>query len=263
MDLQKLIFSNCILSLIVNVGNIYNLQLLINKKIKIVKIILPALIYLILTSTIYSFLTLKDIQETGYIRGTTYIFIIIISYIIDITFAQIFFPNIKKTKLFAAITISGSLLAIFPFVGVILFDDYSAPIWDSIFIPSYIIDGMITTLFSMITMFLISKTKVLHYFRSVLNSPVISVVFGVIYILADSGLYYYLSISRISEAWADITIIGVWIGYLVLGVLFGFLSRDKFNSQKIQESETVILQQQNYVNQLEAIQQELRMVQHD
>ena len=263
MGIVELIFSNIILLSIGKIASVYIIHVFLEKKINIKKIIIPTLIYLVLDVVWSSILSISDINNYGMVQDKTYILMLFFSYIFEIIYIRMYIKKLPIKTLFLTISI-GSIINNLIYYLVIFIIRYFVPIlWN---IPVMYLEVTVATITSMtviIVTYIVSKSKLFKYYKSILHSKILSIVFSIIYILVDILLYYYIVYMSNDVNAIEITIIFVLIGYIILFLLIGFLSREGFNKQKIIESEALVLQQQNYLSRLENIQQELRMVQHD
>jgi len=107
-------------------------------------------------------------------------------------------------------------------------------------------------------MYLISKTKIIDYFRELLEVGFITIPITVLYLIISFGAYYMRREGGI-EIYRAISASIYIAAFLVLGLI----SRDFYHKKQLQQSENLLLQQQLYVSHLESVQQELRMIQHD
>ncbi|MFV0393304.1 MAG: hypothetical protein ACK5LC_02750, partial [Coprobacillaceae bacterium] len=263
MGIMELIFSNIILLSIGKIASVYIIHIFLEKKINIKKIIIPTLIYLVLDVVWSSILSISDINNYGMVQDKTYILMLFFSYIFEIIYIRMYIKKLPIKTLFLTISI-GSIINNLIYYLVIFIIRYFVPIlWNIPVMYLEVTVAAITSMTVIIVTYIVSKSKLFKYYKSILHSKILSIVFSIIYILVDILLYYYIVYMSNDVNAIEITIIFVLIGYIILFLLIGFLSREGFNKQKIIESEALVLQQQNYLSRLENIQQELRMVQHD
>lgn len=130
----------------------------------------------------------------------------------------------------------------------------------------YLLQISLTSISVLFFIYILSKTKIIIYFRELLNVEIIALPLTVFYLVVVSGMAYYthemgVNLSN-SLGPALYQMLGGSI-YILTFLAIGFLAREFYNKRLLLQTETLLVQQQFYVNRLEQIQQDLRMIQHD
>lgn len=105
------------------------------------------------------------------------------------------------------------------------------------------------------------RSRFFPAFRQIIKNANFALIIGLISLVADSLINYY--VNQIDRSRIGLYIL-FWSLIYFLNLLFiGYLFWQYHREQRIKNSEAMILQQESYVVRLEKVQQELRKVHHD
>jgi len=235
------------------IGILYTVHVLWQKKIHLTKYLLSFLIFYALVSIIVAIMSLPY-METGSDAKIEILFEAFKFSALVLYYMYLFRSNNVK-KIFPSIMISSALEHIF---SILILSEMIKYMKISSYAVLYLLHISLVCIAVILFMYLISKTKIIDYFRELLEVGFITIPITTLYLIIVFGMTYYIRESGIEIY----KVIGASI-YIVAFLALGLISRDFYNKKQLQQSETLLLQQQLYVNRLESIQQELRMIQHN
>lgn len=244
----------------------YVVMLLLKRSVDWKRIWFPFLIYLVVWSGVITSVTYGDVQDPGYILEDTYLIVAIIGTILNLLYFKAILPRDDILVLFAADSIVSILSVIYlqfwSMTGLLIQYTFKFEIhFLFYFFVIYLMPAGLCIAF----MKRLKKTKFLEYFRFVIENKKIGVSSAVIYCFIDYFIYFFAIRFREginSTDWSMLSTI-FRLFYVFIYILLGLVVREIYNKQKIRQADALILQQQNYLNRLEGIQQNIRLIQHD
>lgn len=260
------LFYNMLMHTVETITAIYAVMLLLKRSVDWKKTWFPFLIYIVVWSGVMTSVTYGDVLNPGYILDDTYLIVVIISTILSLLYFKTIFPRDDILVLFAADSIVGILsdiyLQFWSLTG--LFIQYTFKFEIHLLIYVLVIYLMPLGLCIAFTKRL-RKIKFLEYFRFVIENKKIGVSTAIIYCIIDCFIYFFAIRFREGINRTDWSMIGsvFRLAYVCFYILLGLVVREIYNKQKIRQADALILQQQNYLNRLEGIQQNIRLIQHD
>jgi Histidine kinase-, DNA gyrase B-, and HSP90-like ATPase. len=235
------------------IGILYVLHVLWERNFRLTKRFLSYPIFCAMLSILIAIVSLPYL-ETGFDAGTEML-TEIFKFCALILYYMYLFKSKDLEKIFPSITISIALENIFSLLFRWIMTEHMAI--HSI-IVYYFLHLVFICLSVILFMHLISKTKIINYFRGLLKVGFISLSITGIYLITVFGGIYYAR-----KSGTEIYMVVGAIIYISSFLFLGLISRDFYIKGELQQSKALLLQQQLYVGKLENIQQELRMFQHD
>ena len=257
---------NMLMHIVETLSATYVVMLLLKRSVDWKKTWFPFLIYIVVWSGVMTSVTYGDVLNPGYIMDDTYLVVVIVSSILSLLYFKAMFPRDDISVLFAADSVVGILSDIFlqfwSLTG--LFIQYTFKFEIHFLIYVLVIHLMPLGICIVFTKRL-RKIKFLEYFRFVLENKKIGVSSAIIYCIIDYFIYFFAIRFREGINHSDWSMLStiVRLVYVLIYILLGLVVREIYNKQKIRQADALILQQQNYLNRLEGIQQNIRLIQHD
>ena len=244
----------------------YVVMLLLKRSVDWKRIWFPFLIYLVVWSGVITSVTYGDVQDPGYILEDTYLIVAIIGTILNLLYFKAILPRDDILVLFAADSIVSILSVIYlqfwSMTGLLIQYTFKFEIH---FLFYFLVIHLMPLGICIVFTKRLRKIKFLEYFRFVIENKKIGVSSAVIYCFIDYFIYFFAIRFREginSTDWSMLSTI-FRLFYVFIYILLGLVVREIYNKQKIRQADALILQQQNYLNRLEGIQQNIRLIQHD
>jgi len=257
MSFSELLIVNYVELFINGLGILYSVHILFNKKITLTKPLLVSYpLFIGAICLMCTIITHREIEKQGYYSAELALIATVIEIVILILYCTYLFGGNSIKKLFPSILVAYVLDSICYYVSIFMATFFfSRPLEISVYYGAIVFScvAVITT------MYLISKTKTIIYFRELLKMGNMSIFITLIFFILFLGFEYYAT-SSVTYHLIALTIIGV---SCILFLSIGLISRDFYNKQQLRQSEALLLQQQHYVSLLENTQQKLRTFQHD
>ncbi|WP_429972806.1 sensor histidine kinase [Enterococcus sp. AZ163] len=171
-----------------------------------------------------------------------------------------FYPMINYAQNVMIQTISAAILAVFEYVLLSLFLGYiqSLPRLAILFvsIPISFVQVGAATLFC----YMARRSQVLMAVKGILDYPTFMLLFAGSFYFSDLIVYFRFFLNN------DDRQVNSWLlslAYLILLIIFGLWNLTIDQKKKWENTQLMLIQQQNYLRQMEEVQKEIKSVHHD
>lgn len=226
MNFIELMILQYIGYLINGIGIYYTMHLLWQRKMCLKKHLLSYLLFYILFSTMIALMSIPYIKTGS--NATVEILFDFIKFSALILYYMYLFRSNEVKKIFPSIMIYTALENIFSILilsGMTTYLKFS-------FYPLFYLFHITSVCLSIILLFhIISKTKIISYFRELLDIGFMAIPITILYLISVYSMTYYLRMSGI-EIYKAIGAVVYIISFIVLGLL----SIDFYNKKQLKQS---------------------------
>lgn len=218
----------------------------------------------LLASTVASWLTLPGILSNGFFDYDIAILLLdSVNMILTVWLHRFLLPGISKRIIFFLVIISGILNAVlsrfYLSIGLWLVGDHVLTFSErNLFysLQSFLLFVLMWQIYRFI-----SKSRLIHVVRKVFQYP--KMAFFVAFIVFFQQVAIINILEYINLASYPLHFFISVIGYLTMFAFSLFLIREYLRDERLRHAETLLAQQQSYMEHLETVQQDLRKIHHD
>ncbi|MGG5317809.1 sensor histidine kinase [Enterococcus sp. AZ072] len=214
----------------------------------------------LLFSLLISLVSLLDLSDRNQVGFLIYSIILAIQFISGYLLIRSFYPMINYAQNVMIQTISAAILAVFEYVLLSLFLGYiqSLPRLAILFasIPISFVQVGAATLFC----YMARRSQVLMAVKGILDYPTFMLLFAGSFYFSDLIVYFRFFLNN------DDRQVNSWLlslTYLILLIIFGLWNLTIDQKKKWENTQLMLIQQQNYLRQMEEVQKEIKSVHHD
>lgn len=242
-------------------GSFYIMHVLYKRKIRLSRRLLSYPAFFLFVALVGTAMTYPEIERQGNYGAWTITFISIFQFGTLVLYYSCLFKSKDFKKMFPSVLFTFATESVFQNCFYLILP-WLIPIFGG-YKGEYLYYFM-QIIFVAVTVipftYLISRTKMIDYIRDFIENGIAAVLITMLYlIILLINQYFFIANNRGIGvfSWVSLAV------YILAFFIFAFISRDFYNHKQLQHSEALLQQQQLYVNRLEQIQQELRVIQHD
>ncbi|MGG5329440.1 two-component system, LytTR family, sensor histidine kinase AgrC [Enterococcus sp. AZ163] len=214
----------------------------------------------LLFSLLIFLVSLLDLSDRNQVGFLIYSIILAMQFISGYLLIRSFYPMINYAQNVMIQTISAAILAVFEYVLLSLFLGYiqSLPRLAILFvsIPISFVQVGAATLFC----YMARRSQVLMAVKGILDYPTFMLLFAGSFYFSDLIVYFRFFLNN------DDRQVNSWLlslAYLILLIIFGLWNLTIDQKKKWENTQLMLIQQQNYLRQMEEVQKEIKSVHHD
>ena len=214
----------------------------------------------LLFSLLISLISLLDLSSRTQFGSLTYSIILSVQFISSYLLIRLFYPMVNYAQNVFIQTISAAILAVFEYVLLSLFLGYiqSLPRLAIMFasIPISFVQVGAATFFC----YMARRSQVVMAVKRILDYPTFMLLFAGSFFFSDLVVYshfFFNNNDRQANSWLLSLI------YLIVLIIFGLWTLTIDQKKKWENTQLMLIQQQNYLRQMEEVQKEIKSVHHD
>lgn len=246
---------------LINFFSIFLAQLLLNQPLRFKQRIISFIGISLIFSFFISAVSLVDISQLGgQLSVITYSLVMLLQFTSGYLLIKLFFQvNHFYITLFIQ-SIAASLIIFFEYIFLGLFSTTMAQLPELLSLFSAVLVTVGQVVSASLLCLLLRRSQIMSAIRNLMDYPRFMLIFSSLFFVSDLiiyPIYFYHNPARTNNAWL------LSVVYLIILVIFALWAFAIDQKRQWEYSQQLMLQQQNYLQQMEAVQKELRSIQHD
>lgn len=213
-----------------------------------------------LFSTLITLASLIDLSSQAQISFLIYSVILILQFLSGYFLFRLFYPMISFAQNLFIQTITASVLAVFEYLILGISLEWIQDLPRTLILLAGFPITLIQVSLSILFCYMIRKSQIVLAIRGIMDYPRFMLVFTSLFFFGELfvyGNFFFNNTDRQDNSWL------LSLTYLIVLIIFSLWAFAVDQKKQWEHTKDMLLQQQNYLRQMEDVQKEIRSVHHD